>query len=221
MVVCHLKGEAMRFGIMAAAGVLAAATAGMAHGERESGKSWSIHNYLPNVPPQDVPMVIAQAKQASVAEVRSRAVGICLPVSNNESMSGDVFDPIAEAARYLRRYEHKKIIGSTEPGTVVVLEQPIHGVLRPLSESDRGKYFDVLSAPLDALHPAYVYVPDKNFFGHDKMVVAVEVAGAKVKVVYYIRVVEGRGDVQEHCDERGYFWRISTATVGNEPRFPV
>lgn len=40
----------MRFGMMAAVGMLAA-TAGMAHGERENGKSWSVPDYSSDGPP--------------------------------------------------------------------------------------------------------------------------------------------------------------------------
>ncbi len=68
-----MKGKMMRFGMMAAVGILAA-MAGMAHGERDYGKTWSVPNYsVPNYshiylqPPAPVPIEPTQHLQVADA----------------------------------------------------------------------------------------------------------------------------------------------------------
>lgn len=136
-----------------------------------------------------------------------RTIGVCHPAPNELFSLENVVAPNWSAAFYLRSYEHKEI-SNTSPATVTILQQPSHGVLRLVTEAD-GDRFGV--GRFDPSDPGYVYLPQKGYVGKDKAVALVEVAGVKIKVIYYFQAIVGpRGDVNELCGTRGYRWKISS-----------
>ena len=186
---------------------------------------------MPNVPPQDVPVMIAQANQAQSGDVKTtRSVGICHPVSNGtlstQSLE-NVIDPIGEAKGYFDLYEHQSVTGSA---IITVLQQPKHGILRLVTEADNfgiGRF--------DPTDPGYVYLPEKGYLGKDSATVLVEIGSIKVTVVYFFQAVNhplGSYWVKELCGEKGYSWKISSTLdsngnstitsekgIGDRPRF--
>ena len=167
---------------------------------------------LPDVPPQNVPVMIAQAKQAQSTDVKTvRTLGVCLPVPNIPSVVENLVDPVAEAATYLRKYEQRKL---QNIGTTIILQKPAHGTLRLVTEADRGTLFSRSSAQLDPADSVYAYLPEKGYFGKDKAIALVDIGGVKVKVVFYLQSVEGSAgrtdEPDRFCGKTGYSWKISS-----------
>ncbi|MES2770770.1 MAG: hypothetical protein V4623_02150 [Pseudomonadota bacterium] len=164
---------------------------------------------MPNVPPQNQPLMIAQANQAQSASTKMRTFGICFPAPNELFSLENVTDPKVASIEYLWRYEHRRII-KTEPATVSILQEPKHGVLRLMTEADRGTLFSDTAGPIDPSDPAYVYLPNPGYLGKDKAIFLVEIGGVKVKVIYFLQAIDGPiGDIQTLCGKRGYSWNIS------------
>ena len=157
---------------------------------------------MPNVPPQDVPVMIAQANQAQPGDVKTiRAIGVCNPVPNMPDSSpsaGNVIEPELEAKTYFRLYETEQ--GYSASATISVLQNPKHGAL--LDEGDG----------------AYSYLPEKGYYGKDKAIMQVDFNGLKVNVVYFFQVVAGPlgndGDARL-CSKTGYNWKISSTLDSN------
>lgn len=169
---------------------------------------------MPNVPPQDLPVIIAQANQAADGG-RLRTAGVCEPVpSRPENYSlENVFEPKGIAARYLRDFEHKWV-ANADPGTITLLQAPKHGVLHLLTEADGDKFGE---GKLDPASPLYAYLPN-GYLGKDKAVFLVEMAGVKVKVVYFLQAVGGvLGNTgrEDYCQKTGAFWKISSTLNPN------
>lgn len=92
--------------------------------------------YMPDEPPQNVPVMIAQASQANASDVKTlRTIGVCFPAPNESYSLENVLGPKWDAAFYLRSYEHKRV-ANTDPGTITILQQPAHGILRLVTEVD-------------------------------------------------------------------------------------
>jgi len=170
---------------------------------------------MPNVPPQNVPVIIAQANQAQPGDVSTlRAIGVCHPAPNGDYNSQNMVDPIGEAGFYLRSYEHQKV---QNIGTVSVLKQPAHGVLRLMTEADGNTFGEGRFVAADQL---YVYLPEAGYLGKDSASFVVEIAGVKVKVVYYFEALGpganlGNYGLEELCGETGYHWKISATLDAN------
>ncbi len=109
---------------------------------------------MPNVPPQDVPVMIAQANQAQ---------------------AGDV----------LGNFEGKNV---QHTGTITILQQPKHGILRLVTEADGNRFGEGRFDPASGL---YAYLPKKGYVGKDSATALVEIAGVKVKVVYFFQAWAG------------------------------
>ncbi|MEO7623423.1 MAG: hypothetical protein ABIS30_10200, partial [Gallionella sp.] len=171
---------------------------------------------MPNVPPQYVPVMIAQANQAQANDTTTtRTIGVCDPSPNNNYSLENVIEPVGEAGFYLRSYEHQQV---RDIGTVTVLQQPKHGVLRLVTEADRGTLFDSSAGPLKSDSALYAYLPEQGYLGNDKAVMLVDIAGVKVKVVYFFKAVGGplgNYGVEEFCGKRGYHWKISSTLDAN------
>ena len=91
---------------------------------------------MPNVPPQNVPVMIAQANQAQSGNTATvRTLGVCSPVPNNNYSLENVVEPIVVAQGYFQLYEHRTLTGTA---TTTIVQQPKHGVLRLVTEADRG-----------------------------------------------------------------------------------
>jgi hypothetical protein len=168
---------------------------------------------MPNIPPQNVPALIAQANQAqSSTKLPEHAVGICQIISNGEGHTPDsenVIEPISTAQDYFYQYENKKTVAGL--ATIFILQQPKHGSLRLVSEADRGTIFDRTVAPLDPAIKMYAYIPEKGYFGKDSTIVLVDIGGIKVKVSYSFPSVDkhfSKDWEKEYC-KKGYSWKIS------------
>ncbi len=168
---------------------------------------------MPNVPPQDVPVMIAQANQAQPSDVTTtRTIGVCSPVPNSNYSAENGLVPIGAAGFYLRSYEHQQV---QDIGTVTVLQQPKHGVLRLVTQADGNNFGEGTFDPAAGL---YVYLPEQGYLGNDKAVMLVEIAGVKVKVVYYFQAVEGplgNYGTQDYCSKTGTQWKISSTLDAN------
>lgn len=173
---------------------------------------------MPNVPPQYVPVMIAQANQAQPNDVATmRATGVCYPVPSNYYSGENTLSPIVNAKAYFSIYEHKKV-ASSEATTVTVLQQPKHGILRLVTEADRGVLFSSSSGPANPDNPNYAYLPEKGYLGKDSASFLIEIGGVQVKVVYFFQAVEGPlGNTgrEDYCSETGIRWKISSTIDAN------
>ena len=179
---------------------------------------------MPNVPPQDVPVMIAHANQAqSSTALTMRAVGICYGIPNGVGTSptgGNIVDPMGEAQSYFLNYENKTI-ADTVPATVTILQQPAHGILRLLTQADMATLLGG-GGSLDPADQSYIYLPEKGYIGQDKAVVLVEIGGVKVKEIFYFHdmneqtqpcgggAVDGGSDDGDANDGNYSTWKISS-----------
>jgi hypothetical protein len=170
---------------------------------------------MPNVPPQNVPVMIAQVNQTQPGDtVAIRTLGVCAPVPNdpaNYSLE-NVIAPKMEAAFYLQEYEGENITYSA-PGNITILEQPKHGILRLETETN---HFG--SGRFDPTNPSYAYLPEQGYLGKDSATVMVDIGGKQVKVKYYFQAVGGglgSYGIQEYCGKTGYHWKISSILDAN------
>lgn len=171
---------------------------------------------MPNVPPQSVPVMIAQANQAQVGDqkARDRALGVCYPVPSNYYDGENTLSPLVAVKNYFRLYDPQTTF--TGPATLTVLQQPQRGVLRLITEADRGTFFDSSASAISEGH--YVYLPEKGYLGDDKASFLVERRGIKIKVVYYFKAVNGplgNTGAQRHCKDTGERWKISANLDAN------
>jgi hypothetical protein len=169
---------------------------------------------MPNVPPQDVPVMIAQANQAQPHDVtKTRTLGVCYPAS----LSGeDTLSPIASAGTYLYLYEHQKSV--TGSATVTVLQHPKHGILRLVTEADRGTLFDSSSGPVNSANSLYAYLPEQGYLKDSGTLLVDFGGGLKVKVVYFFQHHEGSlGNTgwEDLCSKTGKMWKISSTLDAN------
>ena len=167
---------------------------------------------MPNVPPQDVPVMIAQAKQVLPGDTATiRTIGVCSPSPNQNYSAENGLAPLVPAGFYLEQYEHQTVTGQA---TTVILQQPKHGVLRLVTEADRGTLFDGSAGPMNPAAAAgfYVYLPEKGYLGKDSAALLVDVGGRKVKIVYFLEAIEGPlGNTgwEDRCSDKGLRWKIS------------
>jgi hypothetical protein len=174
---------------------------------------------MPNVPPQDAPVMIAQANQAQAGGATGiRAVGVCAPASNNIAnlaSSGDnVFIPLKSAQDYFNLFEHRTTTGI---GTTTIVQQPAHGVLRLITQADVGTILPSGGDPVDPAAALYIYLPDSNYVGKDSATVQVDFGnGLKVNVKYYFQVISGGvPDDSGLCSKTRSFWKISSTLDAN------
>ena len=169
---------------------------------------------MPDVPPQNVPVMIAQANQAQQGSVTTtRTLGVCYPAS----ISGqDTLSPIASAQNYFFDYENQKTV--TSIATVTILQQPKHGILRLLTEADRGTLFRSSSGPIDPADPGYVFFLE-NGYAKDSATFLVNFGGGlAVKVVYFFQKHEGpqgNSGLKDLCSKTGLEWKISSNLDAN------
>jgi hypothetical protein len=158
---------------------------------------------VPNMPPQDVQVMLAQANQAEQSSTKPvRTVGICQPVQNvwiPLGNLGEVFiSPVSEAAMYFLLYEHREII---DTGTSTVTQNPKHGILK---EGTDG---------------LFSYQAEVGYLGKDSATVLVNIDGLKVKVVYSFLATDkptmGNRSIEILCGKRGYRWKISSTLDAN------
>lgn len=173
---------------------------------------------MPNLPPQDAPVMIAQASQAQAGDTaKIRTMGVCAPAPNHNYSLENVRDPILTAGYYLQAYENRNPPGSA---TTAILQPPKHGVLRLVTEADRGTLFGRTADPLDPNASLYAYLPDANYVGNDTATILVDFGnGLKVNVKYFFQAVNrgGLGDdwVGTYCSKTGPYWKISSTLDAN------
>jgi hypothetical protein len=174
---------------------------------------------IPNLPPQNVPVIIAQANQTQVNNMQTeRTIGVCHPLGADSVPSGeDVIAPKVYARLYLNKYE-KKEVKNTTPATITILQQPMHGTLRLVTQADIGTILDK-GGEVDSKEGLHIYLPQEGYIGKDKAIVLVDIADIKVKVIYFFQTVAGpSGEIPELCAKRGYFWKISSNFIPSSNR---
>ncbi|OIR01049.1 hypothetical protein GALL_168460 [mine drainage metagenome] len=172
---------------------------------------------MPNVPPQDVPVMIAQANQAQSGNATTvRTFGICNPVPSNHYSAENGLDPIYSAQGFLNMYGSRTPTG---PATTSILQQPAHGVLRLVTEADRGTLFGRTADPLDPNANLYAYLPDLNYVGKDSATIQVDFGnGLKVNVKYFFQAVDhplGNTGLMDACKKTGVYWKINSTLDTN------
>lgn len=169
---------------------------------------------LPDVPPQFSQVMIAQTNQVQAGAAKpERALGVCRPVANGAGSTPtleNTVNPVLAAKAYFDLYEKRTVEGS---GKVTILQGPKHGVLRLVTEADRGSIFSSSSGPITQETKLYAYLPESGYIGKDSATVLVEIGGLKVKVVYSFQAVDanrlGLYWEEEFCGKKGYRWKIS------------
>lgn len=129
---------------------------------------------MPNVPPQNVPGIIAQANQAQAGSTRT--IGVCHPAPSNEYSGDNGLVPITSAQAYFDLFEHRYVSGTA---TTTILQQPKHGALRLLAEADGNTFGEGRFVAADQL---YVYLPEQGYLGKDSATTKI----AKIGVRPYI-----------------------------------
>jgi len=172
---------------------------------------------MPNVPPQNVPVLIAQANQGQTgAAATIRTLGVCAPSPSDRYSLDNVIEPINTAQIYFNSIEHRSVTG---PATTTILQQPKHGVLRMITEADRGTLFNSSAGPLRPELGLYAYLPEQGYLGNDSGTVLVDFGnGNQVKVKYYFQAIEGGLGSDwgtEWCSKTGVFWKISSTLDAN------
>ena len=167
---------------------------------------------MPNVPPQDVPVMIAQTNQAQSGNTTTvRTFGICNPVPSNRYSAENGLDPIYSAQGFLNMYGSQTLTG---PATTTILQQPTHGVLRLLTQADVGTILPSGGDPVDPAAALYLYLPDPNYVGQDIGTVQVDFGnGVKVNVKYFFQAVDhplGNTGLMDACKKTGVYWKISS-----------
>jgi hypothetical protein len=181
---------------------------------------------MPNVPPQDVPVMIAQANQAqSSTALTVRTVGICFGIFNGVGTSpsgANVVDPKVAAQSYLLNYE-KNNVANTVQATVTILQQPAHGILRLITQADIGTILPDSGGTVDPANPGYIYLPEKGYIGKDKAIILVEIGGVQVKVIYYFHDINEQTSPCGGSDGIYSTWKISSTldANGNSTLTPV
>lgn len=153
---------------------------------------------LPAVAAGYTPVMVAQAASVGQGSSRERVLGVCQPVPNRstDDVTGEhgVF-PVPAAVHYLWTYENKR--GINESGAkVTILEGPQHGKMVDEGGGD------------------FQYLPNAGYFGKDRVVALVDIAGYRVKVIFFLQAVNrGLGNYweQELCGKKGATWKISSA----------
>ncbi len=145
-----------------------------------------------------------------VTATTTRAIGVCSPAPNNNYSAENGLAPIAVARGYFQMFEHRTVTGTA---TVTVLQQPKHGVLRLVTEADRGTLFGSTADPLDPNAGLYAYLPEQGYLGKDAATILADFSGTKVQVKYYFQAVEGPlGSYWDErwCSDTGVRWKISS-----------
>ncbi len=172
---------------------------------------------MPNVPPQNVPVMIAQANQAQAGNpAKIRTLGVCSLVPNHNYSLENVRDPILSVRDYLEAYEHRTAPGSA---TTTILQQPKHGVLRLVTQADVGTILPSGGDPVDPAAALYFYLPDSNYVGKDTASIQVDFGnGLKFNVKFYFQatdVISNDWIGDYYCGKTGPYWKISSTLDAN------
>jgi hypothetical protein len=170
---------------------------------------------MPNTPPQDAPVFIAQAIQAQAGDMtKARILGVCIATPNKIYSLSNVIGPVESAGFYLQQYEPQTITGSG-PVTTAILQQPKHGILRLITKADGNRFGEGTFDPAD---PGYAYLPASGYEGKDSATILVDFGGIKVQVKYLFNAISGVIDNEgsgPYCAPKGEFWKISSTLDAN------
>jgi hypothetical protein len=169
---------------------------------------------MSGIPPQQAPIIMAQAAQPSTKELYGTVGGCFLsPIATqinpeNDKNGNYSLSPRSYAGNIFSRGPGMDPLFGIdyENGKVTVLQPPKYGSLsQNLSSSDQ-----------------YIsYYPNPSFVGNDKVVFLVNIEGYKVKVVYYIKVnAHYSSDInpdpyRTDCPYPSNWWKISQDPNGN------
>ncbi len=167
---------------------------------------------MPNVPPQYIPVIVAQASQITKQNAK-RTIGVCHPIENKlESKSSAVnsLSPIGATYGYFLNMEGEKFDWSVvEAGQLSLVEAPAHGTLSSYSATGSFSYIS----------------NDYEYAGTDRAVFLVEMGDYKIKIIYdfvLMQSVPGSGAQGDATDNKricpnGRMWKISSTldTNGN------
>ncbi len=135
--------------------------------------------YVPDLPPQYAPVLIAQASPAQKGSTSSDAtIGICQLIENPPDPPGSAVNglsPLAEVGGYLKRqkrFTRQQLTAEVyNAAKVSIPERPRHGRLENVGAGE------------------YYYYPTPGYFGADQATLGVEMAGLKINVVYFFNVL--------------------------------
>ena len=167
----------------------------------------------------------APSQTSSEGATKIRTLGVCMPVQNTPGSAGDgSISPIASAQTYFYSFEHQRYAEGS--ATVKVLEQAKHGIVRLLTEADRGILFDRSAGEINPADASYIYLPDEGYLGKDSASLLVDFGeGLKVKVIYYIQSVDqftgGNEWESQFCSKTGANWKISSAPLDAKASPPL
>jgi hypothetical protein len=160
-----------------------------------------------NFPPQNSPVMIAQASQGKQSAAKTdRTVGICQALSN-PALDGAVataensLTPAGAATTYFLSFENRKVAG---PSKVTVLEYPKHGKLE-----DLGTFVTRNGVQVDTGKKTYDFIPESGYLGQDSATFLVEIGGYKLKMVYVFKVATEVDNKKEELLCPNSYWRIS------------
>ena len=152
----------------------------------------------PNFPPSAPPAVMmVRANQQSVARV-PHILGICDVANLTESGQVAAY-PVVKANGYFKIAAAKIDYATAK---VIVLQQPKHGRLEPIS--DNGDWRDPR------------YLPNDGYLGKDYFVLQVEGSGHKVQLRYFL-AISGDPAVKSNPDPicKTFSWKISSTGDGS------
>lgn len=167
---------------------------------------------MPNVPPQDTPVMIAQATQAQQGSSKvNRTVGVCRALSNPASTTTATtqytLTPAGDVANYFYGLENRTLTG---PSTVTVLEQPQHGKLEDLGTV---AFNELRHSVRDTGARSYNYIPASGYHGKDHATVQVNIGDYTVKTEYVFQVAtDGNKNKEALCPKT--YWKVSSAGDG-------
>ncbi|MEO7623624.1 MAG: matrixin family metalloprotease, partial [Gallionella sp.] len=158
---------------------------------------------LPNVPPQNAPVMLAQA--GANTAVGGRVLGVCAGVPASLAYQGIPYGlgPLGSARQYFQLYEGQNI--AIPPATqVTVVTAPKHGK------------FVVTPATSATGYARYTYEPEVGYLGKDSLTLKVELGEKSVTLKYFFNNQNVGDDAADAlCNDTGRRWKISYAPDTN------
>jgi opacity protein-like surface antigen len=196
---------------MVAAGMLAATTARLAHGERGNGKLWPIPNFFSNCFLAGAAATVVAASPVQAAN--TYALGVCRTASPS---AGAEIRPTYDGDTYLYDYRSAHLpykgFSLKEGAKVTLIKVPQHGEVA------------LVNTPLGIAHNWYHYMPtDASYSGQDRFEVQVEKSGITIHIHYLMEVLDEYDTPTGRCHS-GH-WKISRPATPDSPdqspRFPA
>lgn len=159
---------------------------------------------MPNMPPQDRPVVAAQVGAADA--VPNRMLGLCKGVPASLAHQGIPYSlgPLGNAEQYFKWYESRDI--TIPPITqVTVITAPKHGQYVMTPSTTVGGY------------ASYSYMPDPGYLGGDSLTLKVELGDKSVTLKYFFKIGAVSDDAANSlCKGMGLHWKIATISDSSQ-----